>query len=101
MVASRNPVSYILKTSVTRSNSLADNLGAWGGILSLGSFFFPVVVVPVAVSLVVVAPGIVPGPVVGIPVVGPVAVAAPTAGPAPLVGAVVAVAVAVAILCVV
>ena len=70
----------------------------------MGSFFFPVVVVPVAVSLVVVAPGIVPGPVVGMPVVGPVAVAAPAVVPTPpatALGAVVAVAVAVAILCVV
>jgi hypothetical protein len=41
MVASRKPVSYILKTSVTRSSSLADNLGAlWGffAFLSCCSF---------------------------------------------------------------
>ena len=38
MVASLKPVSYILNTSVTRSNSLADNLGACGGTFSLESF---------------------------------------------------------------
>ncbi len=40
MVASLSPVSYILKTSVTRSSSLADNFGAWGGTFSFPSLAF-------------------------------------------------------------
>ena len=96
MVASRNPVSYILNTSVTRSNSLADNFGAWGGTFSFGSFFppvpVPVVVVVGALVVVVAVPDVV--------FVGPVDDATGATPPgADVLGAVVAVATLVAMLC--
>ena len=57
-MASLRPVSYILNTSVTRSNSLADNLGAvcgtWFWSFSLALALELVVVVEVGT---VVAPG--------------------------------------------
>ena len=97
MVASRNPVSYILKTSVTRSNSLADNFGAWGGTFSLGSFLPPGPAVPVPVVVVVDAFVV----VVAVPdvvfAVGP-AVDGATPPGTDVLGAVVFVAVAVAML---
>lgn len=54
-MASLNPVSYILKTSVTRSSSLAESLGACGGTFSLGSFLVLVVPVPVVAAVFVVS----------------------------------------------